>query len=101
MTVLMSGIVKASWMPAADGRRYALGRQASEKPQGRKPREGLARWWGAVMGIVAPAFVAWFARLSEFGQCGALADGDGEPRRGTLRLRAYRNDTQGRAPMRL
>jgi len=28
-------------MPAADGRRGMLERQASEKPQGRKPRAGL------------------------------------------------------------
>src|SRR5271169_1461947 len=34
--------VKASWMPAAEEYRHALGRQASEKARGRKPRAGRA-----------------------------------------------------------
>jgi len=39
---LMSTIVKGSRMPAAAGRRHRLGQEASEKPQGRKPRAGRA-----------------------------------------------------------
>src|SRR5580700_9599251 len=39
----MAAIVKASWMPAAKERGGAHGRQASEKPRGRKPRAGVAR----------------------------------------------------------
>jgi hypothetical protein len=38
-----AGVVKASWMPAAEERGRVLGRQASEKPRGRKPRAGVAR----------------------------------------------------------
>jgi hypothetical protein len=38
-----SAYVKASWMPAAEERSRELGRQASEKPRGRKPRAGVAR----------------------------------------------------------
>src|SRR5712691_502551 len=93
--------VKGSRMPAAEGRCHALGRQASEKPQGRKPRAGFARWCPRAMGIVALAVVARGARLVEFWQHEAAADGDGERRRGTLRLRGYRNGMQERAPMRL
>ena len=37
------GIAKASRMPAAEERGHALGRQASEKLQGMKPRAGMAR----------------------------------------------------------
>jgi hypothetical protein len=44
---LRSAHVKASWMPAAEERGRVLGRQAFEKPRGRKPRAGVARWWRA------------------------------------------------------
>ena len=61
-----SGYVKGSRTPAADGRGHTLGRQASEKPQGRKPRAEFARWCLRAMGIVALAVVARGARLVEF-----------------------------------
>ncbi len=47
---LTAALVKGSRTPAADGRRHTLGRQASEKPQGRKPRERFARWCRALWG---------------------------------------------------
>src|SRR6266849_496655 len=46
--------VKGSWTPAAEERSRALGRQASEKPRGRKPWAGVAhrcRARGLPMGI--------------------------------------------------
>ena len=49
--VKMSAYVTGSRTPAADERGHELGRQASEKPRGRKPRDGLARW--RTMEIVA------------------------------------------------
>ena len=41
-TVKSTAVVKASWMPAAKEYRHALGRQASEKARGKKPRAGKA-----------------------------------------------------------
>ncbi len=50
----MAQFVKGSWTPAAEERSRSLGRQASEKPRGRKPRAGVAhrcRACGLAMGI--------------------------------------------------
>ncbi len=43
LTLRMTAFVKGSRTPAAAGCCHMLWRQASEKPQGRKPREGVAR----------------------------------------------------------
>jgi hypothetical protein len=43
--------VKGYRMPAVARRGRASGRQASDKPRGRKPRGGSRRCWGQAMGI--------------------------------------------------
>src|SRR6266542_2347722 len=98
VTGVMSGfVVKGSRTPAADERDHLLGRQASEKPQGRKPRDRFARWWRA-MGIVRLPAVGRWAGPSELGRDEVVADGDEVARRTTLREHAYRTDTQEREP---
>jgi hypothetical protein len=63
--VATAALVKGSWMPAADERRNKLGRQASEKPQGRKPRAGEgaavpgAQLWGFESGAAVCGATAW------------------------------------------
>src|SRR5713226_2139098 len=74
-------------------------RQASEKPQGRKPRDRFARWWRA-MGIVRLPVVARWAGPSELGRDAVVADGDEVARRSTLREHPYRTDAQERGPRR-
>jgi hypothetical protein len=82
-----------------EGRCHKLERQASEKPQGRKPRARFTRWWSA-MGIVALPVVAWCAGAAAFGPGEARAEGDGVARRGTSRRCVCRNDRQEHTPMR-
>jgi hypothetical protein len=57
---------------------------------------GRVAWWCRAMGIVALAVVARWARLAGVAQHEEVADGNGEPRRGTVRLRADRHGTQER-----
>ena len=79
-------------------------RQTRAAGVGEASGEETAGQVGAVgpgaMGIVALAVVVRCARLAEFEQHEAATEGAGEPRRGSLGARRYRNSVHDRAAMR-